>query len=44
MVMCRDLGMSNADRSENIRRVAEVAKLMVEAGLIMIVALISPFH
>lgn len=42
--LCRDLGMSDVDRSENIRRVAEVAKLMVEAGLIVIVALISPFH
>lgn len=42
--LCRDLGMSDADRSENIRRVAEVSKLMVEAGLIVIVALISPFR
>ncbi|WP_256679199.1 adenylyl-sulfate kinase [Pseudomonas sp. AOB-7] len=42
--LCRDLGMSDADRSENIRRVAEVARLMVEAGLIVIVALISPFR
>lgn len=39
----KDLGFSGADRSENIRRVAEVAKLMVDAGLIVIVSLISPF-
>lgn len=39
----RDLGFSNADRSENIRRVAEVSRLMVDAGLIVIVAFISPF-
>ena len=38
----RDLGFSLADRSENIRRTAEVAKLMNEAGLIVISALISP--
>jgi bifunctional enzyme CysN/CysC len=39
----RDLGFSEADRVENIRRVAEVAKLMVDAGLIVIVSFISPF-
>lgn len=39
----QDLGFSVAHRSENIRRVAEVAKLMNEAGLIVIVALISPY-
>ena len=39
-----DLGFSDADRVENIRRVAEVAKLMVDAGLIVIVAFISPFR
>jgi len=39
----QDLGFSDADRTENIRRVGEVAKLMVQAGLIVIVALISPF-
>ena len=38
-----DLGFTNADRIENIRRVAEVAKLMVDAGLIVITAFISPF-
>jgi bifunctional enzyme CysN/CysC len=40
----RDLGFTEADRIENIRRVAEVAKLMVEAGLIVLVSLISPFR
>ena len=39
----RDLGFSDADRVENIRRVAEVAKLMVDAGLIVLVSFISPF-
>ena len=39
----RDLGFSDADRVENTRRVAEVAKLMVEAGLIVLVSFISPF-
>ena len=38
----RNLGFSEADRSENIRRVAEVARLMNDAGLIVISALISP--
>jgi bifunctional enzyme CysN/CysC len=40
----RDLGFSDADRVENIRRVSEVAKLMVDAGLIVIVSFISPFR
>ena len=39
----KDLGFTDADRVENIRRVAEVAKLMLDAGLIAIVAFISPF-
>jgi bifunctional enzyme CysN/CysC len=39
----KDLGFTDADRVENIRRVAEVAKLMSDAGLIVIVAFISPF-
>ncbi|RVC98639.1 sulfate adenylyltransferase subunit CysN, partial [Mesorhizobium sp. M2A.F.Ca.ET.029.05.1.1] len=39
----RDLGFTDADRVENIRRVAEVAKLMADAGLIVIVPFISPF-
>lgn len=40
----RDLGMTDADRHENVRRIAEVAKLMVDAGLIVIVSAISPFR
>jgi bifunctional enzyme CysN/CysC len=40
----RDLGFTEADRVENIRRVAEVAKLFVDAGLITIVSFISPFR
>jgi bifunctional enzyme CysN/CysC len=39
----KDLGFTDADRVENIRRVAEVAKLMVDAGLIVLTAFISPF-
>ena len=38
-----DLGFSEADRNENVRRAAEAAQLMVDAGLIVIVGLISPF-
>jgi bifunctional enzyme CysN/CysC len=40
----RDLGFTDEDRVENIRRVAEVAKLMTQAGLIVIVSFISPFR
>jgi len=40
----RDLGFTEQDRVENIRRVAEAAKLMVDAGLIVIVSFISPFR
>jgi bifunctional enzyme CysN/CysC len=40
----RDLGFTDADRVENIRRVGEVAKLMTEAGLIVICSFISPFR
>jgi bifunctional enzyme CysN/CysC len=40
----KDLGFTEADRVENIRRVAEVAKLMVDAGLIVIASFISPFR
>tara|TARA_B100001540_G_scaffold160854_1_gene142359 strand:- start:118 stop:699 length:582 start_codon:yes stop_codon:yes gene_type:complete len=39
----KDLGFSNTDRHENIRRVSEVGKLMVDAGLIVIACFISPF-
>ena len=40
----RDLGFADADRVENIRRVGEVAKMMTDAGLIVITAFISPFR
>jgi bifunctional enzyme CysN/CysC len=40
----KDLGFTQADRVENIRRVAEVARLMTDAGLIVIVSFISPFR
>jgi bifunctional enzyme CysN/CysC len=40
----RDLGFTDADRVENIRRVAEVAKLMADAGLLVLVSFISPFR
>ena len=40
--LCRDLGFSDADRKENIRRVGEVAKLMADAGLLVLTAFISP--
>ena len=40
----KDLGFTDADRIENIRRVSEVAKLMVDAGLIVLVSFISPFR
>lgn len=42
--LCRDLGMTDADRHENVRRITEVAKLMVDAGLVVIVCAISPFR
>ena len=41
--LCKDLGFSAADRSENIRRIGEVAKLFYDAGLITLTAFISPF-
>lgn len=40
----KDLGFSVSDREENIRRIAEVAKLFVDAGLVVITAFISPFQ
>jgi adenylylsulfate kinase len=40
--LCRDLGFSEQDRDENVRRIAEVAALMTDAGLTVLVALISP--
>jgi bifunctional enzyme CysN/CysC len=42
--LSRDLGFTDADRVENIRRVAEVARLMADAGLIVLVSFISPFR
>ena len=42
--LSRDLGFTDADRVENIRRIGEVAKLMVNAGLIVLCAFISPFR
>lgn len=41
--LCQDLGFSDADREENIRRISEVARLFLDAGLIVITAFISPF-
>jgi adenylylsulfate kinase len=41
--LCSDLGFSNADRRENVRRVGEVASLFVQSGAIVLAALISPF-
>ncbi|MFJ5360967.1 adenylyl-sulfate kinase [Pectobacterium sp. CHL-2024] len=40
--LCRDLGFTDDDRRENIRRVGELAKLMVDAGLVVLTAFISP--
>lgn len=42
--LCVDLGFSDQDRRENVRRVAEVAKLMLESGMITLAAFISPFR
>jgi bifunctional enzyme CysN/CysC len=42
--LCRDLGFTEADRVENIRRVSEVARLMTDAGLVTLVSFISPFR
>jgi adenylyl-sulfate kinase len=42
--LCRGLGFSDEDRHENVRRAAEVAKLMCDAGLVVLVSLISPLR
>lgn len=42
--LCSDLGFTKEDRTENIRRIGEVSKLLIEAGLIAITAFISPFR
>ncbi|HEY8097204.1 MAG TPA: adenylyl-sulfate kinase [Methylobacter sp.] len=41
--LCSDLGFSNIDRKENIRRISEITKLLLEAGVITLTAFISPF-
>lgn len=41
--LCKDLGFSDADRTENIRRIGEVSKLMIDAGIMTLTAFISPF-
>ena len=43
MGLCKDLGFSDDDRKENIRRIGEVAKLIADTGVIVITAFISPF-
>ena len=42
--LCKDLGFSNIDREENIRRIGEVAKLFLDAGIIVLTAFVSPFE
>ena len=42
--LCSDLGFATADRQENLRRVGEVAKLMVDAGLVVLAAFVSPYR
>lgn len=42
--LCSDLGFSDADREENIRRIGEMAKLFMQAGVIVLTAFISPFR
>jgi adenylylsulfate kinase len=42
--LCADLGFSDADRNENVRRVAETAKLFIDSGFVVIVALVSPIR
>lgn len=42
--LCKDLGFSNIDREENIRRIGEVSKLFIDAGLIVLTAFVSPFQ
>ena len=41
--LCKDLGFSDSDKTENIRRIGELSKLMMEAGSIVLAAFISPF-
>tara|TARA_B100000700_G_C15019463_1_gene844917 strand:+ start:1303 stop:1947 length:645 start_codon:yes stop_codon:yes gene_type:complete len=42
--LCKDLGFSDADRQENIRRIGEVAKLFIDSGIIVLTAFVSPFR
>jgi len=42
--LCKDLGFSDEDRAENIRRIGEVSKLLMQAGVITLTAFISPFR
>jgi adenylylsulfate kinase len=42
--LCQDLGFSAADREENIRRIGEVAKLFMDAGVVVLTAFVSPFR
>jgi adenylylsulfate kinase len=42
--LCRDLGFSRSDRAENVRRVAQVARILVDAGVVVVTALISPYR
>lgn len=41
--LCKDMGFSDEDRTENIRRIGEVSKLMLDAGIVVMTAFISPF-
>ena len=42
--LCKDLGFSDVDREENIRRISEVSKLFLDAGIIVLTAFVSPFR
>ena len=42
--LCKDLGFSDADRTENIRRIGEVSKILIDAGVLTMTAFISPFR
>ena len=42
--LCKDLGFSDTDREENIRRIGEVAKLFLDAGVVVLTAFVSPFQ
>ncbi|MFQ5661292.1 MAG: adenylyl-sulfate kinase [Gammaproteobacteria bacterium] len=42
--LCKDLGFSDADRTENIRRIGELSRLLMDAGIITLTAFISPFR